>query len=615
MTLDWITRSWTRGKLFYTALFVVLSIFFIATDTVFQYRNIHNFILNEEREAQADLNRHERALHEISDLIYSTAINTDAVKAIYRGTLGADEHQKQVLREKLWNHLRNEYKIFHTFRIQQLHFQLPNNDSFLRFHKPEKFGDNLSHVRPTIAYVNRTLQPISGFEEGRIFNGFRYVYPLIDHDGTHLGSVEVSSSALSYKEAFELDEQQEMDIVLRAEVVEEKVFESEKNNYVPYPLNPAFRIEKAMIMYDRHKSIQHDHQKSLESLSKKDNVIEKMGRMERFSVFDMHDGKYVLVTFLPIMNAISQEKVAYAVIFRESSYLYQAFNGYLFEIVLALLAASILTAIFYIIQMNYLTRKQLENALITADEANRAKDAFLSNMSHELRTPLNAIIGFSQVLNARSDVSEAVKKMVEKIHISGKNLLALVNTLLDFSKIESGKTELSIFPFEMKALMYEVKVMIEPMAQKKGLALEDHIPDTLILHADRQLIKQVLINLLSNAVKFSHENGTITLEHELKGDFETFRIRDEGLGIPEDKIETLFAPFIQIREHQNSAVKGTGLGLSIVKKIIELHGGKVWVESRLGEGSCFGFTLRSQRKIEKVGESVVNTVNTVNEDR
>lgn len=615
ITTDWITRPWMRGKLFYTSLFTLLSLIFIGANTLLQYQSLQNFILNEEREAQSDFNRHERSLHEVSNLIYTTAINTDEVKSIYRNTLGADEKQKAKVREALWNHLRNEYTIFHTFRIQQLHFQLPDNESFLRFHKREKFGDNLSGIRPTIEYVNRTLNPISGFEEGRIFNGFRYVYPLIDHDGTHLGSVEVSSSALSYKEAFELDEHHEMDIVLREDLVKGKVFESEQDNYVPYPLNPRFLIEKTMVMSERQKSGEHDHQKSLEILSQRDDIAEKMGRMERFTIFSVHDGDFDLVTFLPISNAISSEKVAYAVIFRESPYLLQSLKGYLFEAVLALSAALGLTIIFYIIQINLLTRRELEKALIAADEANRAKDAFLSNMSHELRTPLNAIIGFSQVLNARPDVSEAVKKMVEKIHISGKNLLALVNTLLDFSKIESGKTELSLFPFEIKGLMYEVKVMIEPMAHKKGLTLHDRIPEELILHADRQLIKQVFINLLSNAVKFSHENGKITLEHETQGGVEIFHIRDEGLGIPVDKIETLFEPFVQIREHQNSSVKGTGLGLSIIKKIIELHGGKVWVESTVGEGSCFSFTLPSQRQIEKVGESVVDTVDTVNEDR
>lgn len=615
MNLDWITRPWMRGRVFYVSLYASLALLFIGIDTLLQYRSLQNFLLNEEREAQSDFNRHERSLHEISDLIYTTAINTDEVKTIYRRTLGADEQEKAKVREALWNHLRHEYNIFHTFRIQQLHFQLPNNESFLRFHKPEKFGDNLTGVRPTIEYVNRTLKPISGFEEGRIFNGFRYVYPLIDHNGTHLGSVEVSSSALSFKAAFETDEEHEMDIVLREEVVKGKVFKSEQDNYVPYPLNPHFLIEKAMVMHERQKNTEHDHQQSLATLSQREDIAKKMEKMECFSLFELHEGAFDLVTFLPISNAISGEKVAYAIIFRESPYLYQALKGYLLEGVLALLTALGLTIIFYIIQMNLLTRRELEKALIAADEANRAKDAFLSNMSHELRTPLNAIIGFSQVLNARPDVSETVKKMVEKIHISGKNLLTLVNTLLDFSKIESGKTELSVFPFEMKALMYEVKVMIEPMAHKKGLTLHDQIPESLVVHADRQLIKQVFINLLSNAVKFSHENGRITLEQETTDGFETFRVRDEGLGIPSDKIDTLFAPFVQIREHQNSSVKGTGLGLSIIKKIIELHGGKVWVESIPGEGSCFSFTLPSQRKVEKVGESVVDAVKPVDENR
>lgn len=224
-------------------------------------------------------------------------------------------------------------------------------------------------------------------------------------------------------------------------------------------------------------------------------------------------------------------------------------------------------------------------------EANRAKDAFLSNMSHELRTPLNAIIGFAQILLAKSDTPESVRSFVNKIHISGKNLLTLVNTILDFSKIESGKMEIHKEPFLLKDLMDEVRILIEPMMEKKKLHLVLPIVSELILHADRQLIKQVFVNLLTNAIKFSHEGKVVAIECQKSDHHLQIAIIDEGLGIPEDKIASLFDPFVQIREHQSDSIKGTGLGLSIVKKIVEMHEGEIWVESTPGEGSIFYIAL------------------------
>ncbi|MBD3810253.1 MAG: hypothetical protein IE884_07110, partial [Sulfuricurvum sp.] len=246
--------------------------------------------------------------------------------------------------------------------------------------------------------------------------------------------------------------------------------------------------------------------------------------------------------------------------------------------------------------------EELQKALLEAESANRAKDTFLSNMSHELRTPLNTIIGFSQILLAKPDTPTNIKSYIDKIQISGKSLLSLVNTILDFSKIEAGKMGVVKTTFQIAELIEEVKVLIEPMSEKKGIRCIVDVDPDLIIYADRQLIKQVLINLLSNAVKFSPDGASVTLSHERNDHAEFFSITDHGDGIPEDKIPTLFDPFTQIREDQHEAIKGTGLGLSIVKRIVELHGGKVWVESRVGEGSCFSFTIPSQRKIEKVGE-------------
>lgn len=232
-------------------------------------------------------------------------------------------------------------------------------------------------------------------------------------------------------------------------------------------------------------------------------------------------------------------------------------------------------------------------AMNQAKEANRAKDTFLSTMSHELRTPLNAIIGFSQILLLKQDTPERIKTFIDKIHISGKNLLSLVNSILDFSKIEAGKMELHISRFVIQELIHEVEILVESMAEKKKVKLSLLLDGEVPVEADRQLLKQVLVNLLSNAIKFSPQGGKVTLLHRKEGDQEIFGIADQGQGIPEDKIDTLFDPFTQIREHQNESIKGTGLGLTIVKKIVELHGGRLWVESVVREGSCFYFSLPS----------------------
>ncbi|MDD5053288.1 MAG: ATP-binding protein [Sulfuricurvum sp.] len=231
-----------------------------------------------------------------------------------------------------------------------------------------------------------------------------------------------------------------------------------------------------------------------------------------------------------------------------------------------------------------------------AKEANRAKDAFLSNMSHELRTPLNAIIGFSQILMAKPDTPNSVKLFVDKIHIAGKNLLSLVNTILDFSKIEAGKMEIEATVFSMNELIREANVMVESMAEKKFVDISNEIEESVSISADRQLIKQVIVNLLSNAVKFSPEKGLIRIVHEYDSQFERFCVIDHGYGIPKDKLETLFDPFVQIREHQQDAIKGTGLGLTIVKNIVELHGGTIWVESIVGEGSRFCFSIPKEKE-------------------
>ncbi|MEA1919075.1 MAG: ATP-binding protein [Campylobacterota bacterium] len=238
---------------------------------------------------------------------------------------------------------------------------------------------------------------------------------------------------------------------------------------------------------------------------------------------------------------------------------------------------------------------QFHKAIEKAQKAEQAKGQFLANMSHELRTPLNAIIGFSQILQHRKSIPEGELAYVDKILISGQNLLKLVNTILDFSKIEAGKMEYYPSEFYLGALIREMQVLVEPQAQEKKLDLT--VPSFEIdqaIFADMQLIKQVLINLVSNAIKFTPEEGKITIAYNFIDEEHHFSICDTGSGIAKEELKQLFTPFIQGSDAVNGAIKGTGLGLAITKRIIEeIHHGKIEVQSELGKGSCFNFSIPS----------------------
>jgi PAS domain S-box-containing protein len=235
----------------------------------------------------------------------------------------------------------------------------------------------------------------------------------------------------------------------------------------------------------------------------------------------------------------------------------------------------------------------LHLALEEANKAEQSKGRFLANMSHELRTPLNAIIGFSQILQRRKTIEPKDKDYLEKIHISGQNLLTLVNSILDFSKMDENEMEFHPSDISIKKLFDEVLIMSETEMRQKSITIEIfEISDKETLYADEQLLKQALINLISNAVKFSKENGTIKIAHKKEKEKHIFSICDDGEGISQDDISTLFTPFKQGENAYNNAAKGTGLGLAITNKIItELHSGNIWVESELDKGTCFHISL------------------------
>jgi signal transduction histidine kinase len=248
----------------------------------------------------------------------------------------------------------------------------------------------------------------------------------------------------------------------------------------------------------------------------------------------------------------------------------------------------------------HLRKQEAEAARMVAEEANRAKSEFLANMSHELRTPLNVIIGFSEMMlkEIAGPLTDRQIEYIRDILESGEHLLELINDILDLSKVEAGKFELEYEKINIEEIIEESLIFIKEKCLKHGITLSIDIKDGISeIEADRKRLKQVLVNLLTNAAKFTPDGGSITVRvRSREDDYIEFSVEDTGIGIKEEDIPKLFQPFQQLNTIYKKKQPGTGLGLAICKRIVETHGGKIWVESEFGKGSNFKFIIPVHKK-------------------
>lgn len=248
---------------------------------------------------------------------------------------------------------------------------------------------------------------------------------------------------------------------------------------------------------------------------------------------------------------------------------------------------------------DYKMRDRLEEALVLAKNANAAKSNFLSNMSHDIRTPMNAIIGYATLLAKDVENADRVRDYIRKIMYSGQHLLSLINDILDMSKIESGKTSLNIEQFRLPEFIEELYAMISSQANAKKQVLDvhtkGHIPEYVL--GDKMRLNQIMLNILSNAVKYTPAGGSIKLKIEtMKQNVHNhvhlrFTVKDNGIGMSEDYLKTIFDPFSRETTEDTKKIQGTGLGMAITKNIVDLMGGIISVDSKLGKGSTFTVEL------------------------
>ena len=338
MIFEWKSyMNYYNTKFFFVIVFLVLSTISIFLLDFFKQRELDNFLILKTDTAQHRYDGMVMFPYDTSNIIFNTLVNTKGVVDIFKNANNPNKELQDQTRKELYAYLEDRYEGLKRYNIQQLHFHLPTNESFLRFHRPSKYGDNLTGIRSTVEYVNKNRVAVNGFEEGKIFNGYRFVYPLFDAEKNYIGSVEISHSTKALTDMYErFFSNIDLNIVLLKKVVDEKLFSEEAYNYESYILNENFLYQKSIEISNHIKEIR----TNIVNLSE---IQEKMDMFENFSVEVRHKRHYDVVSFIGIKNSVTSRNVAYAISFQKSEWLAYYHQEYINQRIFNILFSLLLT--------------------------------------------------------------------------------------------------------------------------------------------------------------------------------------------------------------------------------------------------------------------------------
>jgi len=529
--------------------------------------------------------------------IFDNLVNTpEIINLIEDFKQAPDEESKNKIREELLNKLKLVYQIIKYKNFGVFHFHTYDGKSLLRLHKEQKFGDDLKPFRQSINKIVNERKYFEGFEEGRIINSYRFIFPLIK-DEDYLGSVEISVSMYDLLQEMETSINGEISFIIDEKTVANIAREENKADYSP----SIFEGYLNYVLHNKKKPIA-SNINALDSalISSLDFQSRECLHQNSLSNKPVNqicstDSLHYLVNFIPIQN-INREYNAYAVIYTpfenwteiNSMYAFAVLRGSIFNLLLSFI-------IFWLLKGRYMALKQKQlviEAKEKAEEATRLKSSFLANMSHEIRTPMNGIIGMAEIIK-RSDLTKDQREYLGIIEISANNLMNIINDILDFSKIESNKIILENIPFNLSKIVDQVVDTVFLKAEENNIDfitfIDPEIPDVIL--GDPQRLRQIIINFVNNAIKFAKNGDVMVLCELIKTDNNkiktVIKIKDTGIGISKENQSKIFESFSQADASVTRKFGGTGLGLAISKRLVELMGGHIILDSEVGAGSTF----------------------------
>jgi signal transduction histidine kinase len=523
----------------------------------------------------------------VSDTIYQEVINQPAVIDLFKQAYTADETERAVIRQQIQEKLQPTYDNLRQRNLRQLHFHLPDGTSFLRMHKPEKFGDKLFDVRYSVKLANTLKKPVQGFEEGRILNGFRYVFPLFDGE-THIGSVETSVSFEAIHQEIAKLYPLIYQLILKKEIVLKKVFSDQQTYYVPCLISKDYLCENAELRKIEECEFCETIMQQIDN-QLKNKISTKLTDNKPFVTVTRLAGINYVLTFYPIKN-IQQQTVAYVVSYSENDHFVKLRHKLYLEILLFSLLNLLIFLFIFHIQHSKEVIERKNQALV---KLNHEKNEFLGIAAHDLKNPLSAIKGLSEEIEADFDIlsKKDVLEITKMITLSACRMFALISNLLDVSAIESGKFNLQFAKVDLLLLVQRIIETYQTPAATKGIQIHFNVKEAIagqyVTDTDKNMAYQILDNLISNAVKYSPWHQSIYITLQMEAGFIRCAIKDEGPGLSQTDQEKLFGKFTRLTSRPTNGEHSTGLGLFIVKKLVEIINAQVWCESKLGQGATF----------------------------
>ncbi|MEA3330832.1 MAG: cache domain-containing protein [Campylobacterota bacterium] len=441
-------------KIVFVLLFSLLSVLAVL---YFEYKK-DNFVVEHLHSRTEQLNLLYDSLYseykKVSNMIYDTQINRDDVIAIFKQTKRADDKEKSLLREELYNHLKEKYLLYKKYGVKQLHFHLSDNSSFLRFHRPKMFGDDLSRFRPTIAYVNRYKKAIDGYEEGKIFSGYRFVYPLFDETIGYIGSVEVSFGMLSMTKEIIEHFNIPANFLIAKSVVDAKVVNGEKSNYVSSSFSDYYFEKDILANFKKEFSMQ---ERKLISEASKATFYANIGKGDTFSIFDEKSSN--IITFIPVQNPINKIIIGAISVRGDARYIEERISEFY---QLATIAIIVIFLVLHIIYRELFYRdemikrnKNLSDKVKEEVKKNIKKEKtmlhqsrlaqmgeMLSMIAHQWRQPLSAISATSADLGMKTMLNKYEKNIFrEKLGNIAEYSQHLSKTIDDFRDFYKSNKE------------------------------------------------------------------------------------------------------------------------------------------------------------------------------
>jgi len=585
--MNFITlKNFLKEFILLIMVFVIISISIFSYFT-YQYNNsINSYLEDLSKQYELQYNITYESFYKLSQNTFYGIINKPEIYNLVKYAFKKDEKTQVFFRQVLYDRLISDYNRLLDFKFKQVHFHFPDNTSFLRMHKPNQFGDDLTNSRFSVVEVNKNLKPSDGYEIGKMVDGFRFIYPLFDESLFHVGSVEISVDSDFFDKNFERNFGVDTHFLVKKSIAEKRmfpeIFKEFKTSY-----------ENSNYIYSENIKEEDFHYTNLEfySLDEKKLISSKMENSEKFIINKKYEGKYVVIYFLPINDIEGNKNAAYMVLYKHSDLIEQLNYNYLKMIFILFLST-----VLFVFYLKYKYKQMIEDKnndyMLSQQTKMVALGEMIQNIAHQWRQPLSVISILASGLKLKKECAILEdKEFYDNLDGILKNTVYLSQTIEDFRSYFDERLEKS--NFNLKNTLNQCISMFKEELNTNNIIMIENIDDIELCTYEQEL-KQVLINLLKNAKDFTKEGVIVINAHEKKNEIK-IEIQDSAGGIPKSIIEKIFEPYFTTKHNS----LGIGLGLFSSYEIVnnELKG-KIFVENRefnynfkTYKGACFFIVL------------------------